>query len=565
MSLIKSNLLLLPRIATPAWVSLLFIAVVLATGADLVRAQAISEGFDDIQTLVPAGWFMQNNSPPGGTTNWFQGTIDPFPAHAGPESSYIAANYHNTVGTNTISNWLLAPNREMNNGDVYKFWTRCVKGDPYPDRMQVRLSTNGASTNVGTSPTDVGDFTTLLLDIDPEYEGIYPDNWAEFTITIADLPGPTSGRLAFRYFVEDGGPTGNNSYWIGIDTFTYMPATVAAPPQHVVDFDADGRTDYSVVRNTGGGANGEVTWYQSFNTTNGRPGNKSATRTMGGSAGFAQQWGLASDYFVPADFDGDQKTDLAVWRAGPPFGSFFYIFESSTNSLRMETFGQELDDPTIVRDFTGDGKADPAVYRDGLTSGDPSYWFYLASDGPLSGQVVATQFGQRNDFPVPGDYNGDGKADFVVQRDANNGTNQAVFYIHNGTGGPDVQVPGEDQAVIFGAPLDMVVPGDYDGDGKTDLATVRSSGGQLMWFIRPSSTGIGNGKFPDTIWGLSTSDYVAQGDYDGDGRTDIAVWRPDPDPAQNYFYILGSSTGAPMSPVEWGQADDIPVANFDTH
>ncbi len=78
-----------------------------------------------------------------------------------------------------------------------------------------------ASTNVGTTATDVGDFTTLLLDIDPNYVATsYPDVWTQYTLTIAGLSGPTSGRLAFRYFVEDGGLNGNNSDYMGIDTFT---------------------------------------------------------------------------------------------------------------------------------------------------------------------------------------------------------------------------------------------------------------------------------------------------------------------------------------------------------
>src|SRR2546428_3306592 len=49
------------------------------------------------------------------------------------------------------------------------FYTRTVDMPSFPDRLQVRMSTNGASSNVGTTATDVGDFTTLLLDINPTY------------------------------------------------------------------------------------------------------------------------------------------------------------------------------------------------------------------------------------------------------------------------------------------------------------------------------------------------------------------------------------------------------------
>ncbi len=180
----------------------------------------VTQGFDDITTLVPAGWFMQNNSQPGpGTTNWFQGNSDVFPAQTGPATSYIGTNFNNGTGTSTLSNWLLTPPVTLQNGTVLTFWTRTVDAPAFPDRLQVRMSTNGASTNVGTTSTSVGDFTTLLLDINPTYtvDG-YPNVWTQFTVIVSGVASPTSGRLALRYFVESGGPSGVNSDYIGVDT-----------------------------------------------------------------------------------------------------------------------------------------------------------------------------------------------------------------------------------------------------------------------------------------------------------------------------------------------------------
>jgi len=186
-------------------------------------AQGFTEGFNDITTLVPGGWFMQNNSVPVGSTGWFQGNDIVFPAQSGATNSYIGANFNNTTGANTISNWLLTPNRTFRNGDVLTFYTR-YSGSIYPDRLQVRLSTNGASTNVGTGSAAVGDFTTLLLDINPTLTvSGYPAVWTQYTITLSGLSAPTSGRFAFRYFVTNGGPTGANSDYIGIDNVVYTP------------------------------------------------------------------------------------------------------------------------------------------------------------------------------------------------------------------------------------------------------------------------------------------------------------------------------------------------------
>lgn len=154
-----------------------------------------------------------------------------FTAQTGTGNSYIACSFQSVAGANTISNWMLTPQITLNNGDQFKFWTRKPTPAPndFPDRMQVRLSTNGASTNVGVTNTSVGDFTTLLLDINPTLVvGGYPLVWTQFTITISGLPGPTNGRVAFRYFVTNGGPGGANSDYIGVDTFQYIAAVPTA-------------------------------------------------------------------------------------------------------------------------------------------------------------------------------------------------------------------------------------------------------------------------------------------------------------------------------------------------
>ena len=171
-----------------------------------------AEGFDDITNLP--GWIMDNRSNPVGTTDWFQGNIAVFTAQAGPDDSYIGANFNNTSGSD-ICNWLIMP--DLGFLQSVTFWTRTGTGNTFPDRMFVLHSPTGGTTT-GDCFNGFGDFTDTLIEINPDLNtGGYPDDWAQMT---ANVNG--TGRVAFVYFVADGGPVGANSNFIGIDSLEYL-------------------------------------------------------------------------------------------------------------------------------------------------------------------------------------------------------------------------------------------------------------------------------------------------------------------------------------------------------
>ena len=296
-----------------------------------------------------------------------------------------------------------------------------------------------------------------------------------------------------------------------------------------LDFTGDHFTDFTVVRNTGGGPTGAITWWVSNN--------------LAGTY-FAQNWGMASDRFVSGDFDGDNRADIAIWRSGASAG--FWILPSSTGVGYFTQFGQTGDDASVVGDYDGDGKTDVAVYRSGASAGMPSTWYYKRS---IDGVVVATTWGQNGDFPAPGDYDGDGKNDFAIQR--NGGGGAGLFWFKSAT--------GVVTNMFFGTPTDVIVPGDYDGDGKTDVAVIRGQSGSIVWWVKRSSDSVTS----SLVWGQSATDFPTQGDYDGDGRTDQAVWRPSATPGLSSFFV-SKSTGGTMTRA-FGANGDYPVANFNSH
>jgi len=194
------------------------------------------------------------------------------------------------------------------------------------------------------------------------------------------------------------------------------------------------------------------------------------------------------------------------------------------------TWGLGTDVP-VPGDYDGDGKADLALYRPATAT-----WFVWPSSG---GTGWTIGFGIAGDTPVPRDYDGDVRMDIAVYRPST-----GMWFVLTSSSG-FTQGPWR----VWGTPGDVPVPADYDGDGKADMAVYRPSTG--TWLGLKSSTN--NQQWWWTVWGLA-SDQPVPADYDGDGKADIAVYRP----ATAQWYVKPSS-GAAGWTTFFGIAGDVPL------
>ena len=212
-------------------------------------------------------------------------------------------------------------------------------------------------------------------------------------------------------------------------------------------------------------------------------------------------WGVASDALVPGDYDGDGKADVAVFRATPTVGvPDYYVLNSNGFTYSGVEWGT-TGDMAVAGDYDGDGKTDFAVFRPST-----GVWYILNSS---NGSNTIEPFGQTGDLPMAMDSDGDGKTNICFFRPSSN-----TWYIAQNTGVPASNY----DAVPFGTTGDILVPADYDGDNKDDVAVFRPSSG--TWYILRSS----DGQVSYTPFGMS-GDVPVPGDYDGDGKDDIAVYR----------------------------------------
>jgi CHAP domain len=328
---------------------------------------------------------------------------------------------------------------------------------------------------------------------------------------------------------------GTGVTWLHDPTATPPPGTGQKPTN---DYNGDGLTDLAlrrpgtVVPDGNGFMVGQGTYL--LQTTGGA--------AITGNGTLDSVFGESAVVPVPGDYNGDGKTDLALWEAnvGDTNGTWL-LHTTSGAAITGNGFlwGIPGDIP-VPGDYNGDGKSDLVTWRPST-----GMWYMRT----VTGAAIAgtgTHFGQAGDIPVPGDYNGDGIADFALFRPS---TGQWLIETTAG-----VTIPDFASTTGYGHPGDIPVPGDYNGDGVSDIALWRPSNGE--WFLRTTAGGVITGD--DFLWGVA-GDYPVPGDYNGDGESDLATYRPS---TGGWFFRTTSGRTITGTGSDFGVPGDVPMASL---
>jgi hypothetical protein len=295
----------------------------------------------------------------------------------------------------------------------------------------------------------------------------------------------------------------------GDGTFTaaVSPSTGSSPVAVAAgDFNGDGKTDLAVA-NTG---NATI------------PGSSSVTVLLGNGDGtFSPAASLATDLnptsIAVGDFNGDGNADLAVAN-----------YSSNTVTLLLGngdgTFSATALSPAtgnspyaiVVGDFNGDGRADLAT----VNLGSRTVTVLLGNgDGTFTAASMSPATGENPDSIAVGDFNGDGKADMAVVLTIPNpsgaGSDGISVFLGNGDG-TFSQSPVLYQ--YYGGGGNSIVAGDFNGDGKVDLALGEASD-TLILLGRGDGTFIAANSPPNGY----TGKFLVSGDFNGDGTPDLAL------------------------------------------
>ncbi|HZW08744.1 MAG TPA: choice-of-anchor J domain-containing protein [Phycisphaerales bacterium] len=195
-------------------------ALLACAGQSLGQAD-FYEGFDDNgstnsgqdgpSNLIARGWIFRNQSQPEGAHSWFDGyTSDQWPRPQAGEGYLAVDSLSTDYFGGKVSNWAILPAVPGQiAGDVLTFYALDLGGNNV-NRLQVRYSPSGG-TGTGSGAEGVGDFTTVLLDLNP----IPADGWNKYTVT---LPG--TGRVALRYYIGSACNWGCFSSYTGLDSLS---------------------------------------------------------------------------------------------------------------------------------------------------------------------------------------------------------------------------------------------------------------------------------------------------------------------------------------------------------
>ena len=246
--------------------------------------------------------------------------------------------------------------------------------------------------------------------------------------------------------------------------------------------------------------------------------------------------GTYPESVTSADFNGDGHPDLAVANQISNTVSVFLNNGDGTFATKVDYTTGSGPHSVTTADFNGDGKPDLAVANSGSTGSSGLSVFLNNGNGTFATKVDYTT-GSSPYSVTTGDFNGDGKPDLAV---ANQISNTVSVFLNTGTGTFATKV----DYTTGSSPL-SVTSADFNGDGHPDLAVANGGSTTVSVFLNT-----GTGTFATKVDYTTGSGLVSvtTADFNGDGHPDLAVANSGSD---SVSLLLNTGTGTFAAKVDY--------------
>ena len=235
--------------------------------------------------------------------------------------------------------------------------------------------------------------------------------------------------------------------------------------------------------------------------------------------------GKSPQYLAVGDFNRDGNLDLVV-NSKPGYVTILLGNGDGTFRAPVNYPALEYPGSVAVGDFNGDGKPDLAVSTVGVGDG-PDFVRILLGNGDGTFQKPTPCYAGSGPVAVTvGDFNGDGKLDLVVGNQpypAYEGAVGDTISIMLGNGDGTFQPP---VGYTAGATPVALALGDFNGDGALDIAVANrwNPGGNLAILLgSPQGAVQHTASYPVSPENDGELGFIAAGDFNGDGKPDMAV------------------------------------------